>query len=134
MITVVGIMTEKILDEKITSLVSELSKEDIKRVVERFQSELEQREHSDKKAAIAQIMAIADSAGLIVTFSDVDLSKRKTGVKIGTRAKIKYRNPATGQEWSGRGLKPKWVLKLVAEGKNIDDYLTSEFTLPDANV
>jgi DNA-binding protein H-NS len=32
----------------------------------------------------------------------------------------KYRDPATGKTWSGRGLAPKWL-----EGKNREDFLIS---------
>lgn len=33
----------------------------------------------------------------------------------------KYRDPATGKTWTGRGLKPKWVEALLAAGKSLDD-------------
>ncbi len=32
----------------------------------------------------------------------------------------KYRNPATGETWTGRGKAPKWI-----EGKNREEYLIS---------
>ncbi len=35
----------------------------------------------------------------------------------------KYRNPETGDTWTGRGLKPKWVEAALAEGKSLDDLL-----------
>ncbi len=38
--------------------------------------------------------------------------------------KAKYRNPATGESWSGRGLQPKWVQAAIASGKSLDDFLT----------
>ena len=33
----------------------------------------------------------------------------------------KFRGP-NGETWSGRGLMPRWLAKLVAEGKNREDY------------
>jgi DNA-binding protein H-NS len=42
----------------------------------------------------------------------------------------KYRNPETGDAWTGRGLKPKWVEAALAEGKSLDDLLIS--SEPDA--
>jgi len=122
-------MTEKKSD-KIFEIIDELSTEEIKSVVEQFKSEIELREHAEKTAAVAEIKRIADKAGLIVSISDVDFLKRKAGAKVGTKAKIKYRNPVTGEEWSGRGLKPKWIFDFIADGKNIQDYLTDEFKLP----
>lgn len=34
----------------------------------------------------------------------------------------KYRDPATGNTWSGRGLKPKWLAAALAEGKTLQDF------------
>lgn len=42
--------------------------------------------------------------------------KAKTGKKVGAVAP-KYRNPQTGETWSGRGRAPKWL-----EGKNKEDF------------
>lgn len=122
-------MTEKKSD-KIFEITDQLSTEEIKNVVARFQSELELREHAEKIAAVAEINAIADRVGLIVSISDVNFLKRKAGAKVGAKAKMKYRNPVTGEEWSGRGLKPKWIIDFIAEGKDIQDYLTDAFKLP----
>ena len=36
---------------------------------------------------------------------------------------VKYRNPATGESWSGRGLRPRWVLLAMDEGKTQDEFL-----------
>ena len=35
----------------------------------------------------------------------------------------KYRNPETGDTWTGRGLKPKWLQQALAEGKSLDEFL-----------
>lgn len=35
----------------------------------------------------------------------------------------KYRNPTTGESWSGRGLRPRWLVAAMDEGKALDDFL-----------
>ena len=35
----------------------------------------------------------------------------------------KFRNPETGDTWTGRGLKPKWLEQALAEGKSLDEFL-----------
>ena len=35
---------------------------------------------------------------------------------------VKYRSPATGESWSGRGLRPRWVLLAMDEGKALEDF------------
>jgi DNA-binding protein H-NS len=38
----------------------------------------------------------------------------------------RFRNPeAPDQTWSGRGLQPLWMRKLLADGKTIDDFRIS---------
>ncbi|MDR7331733.1 ParB/RepB/Spo0J family partition protein [Roseateles asaccharophilus] len=34
----------------------------------------------------------------------------------------RYRNPATGETWSGRGLQPKWLKAAIAAGNQLADY------------
>ncbi|MDD5388431.1 MAG: H-NS histone family protein [Gallionellaceae bacterium] len=38
---------------------------------------------------------------------------------------VKYRDPVSGQGWSGRGRRPGWVAALEAQGKTIEDCLVS---------
>lgn len=40
----------------------------------------------------------------------------------GQRAPLKYRNAATGETWSGRGLQPKWLKVALAAGARLDDF------------
>ncbi len=41
------------------------------------------------------------------------------------RAKLlpKFRNPETGDTWTGRGLKPKWLEQALAEGRLLSEFL-----------
>lgn len=41
----------------------------------------------------------------------------------GGKIVAKYRNPDDGSTWSGRGLKPRWVLLAMDEGKALEDFL-----------
>jgi DNA-binding protein H-NS len=45
------------------------------------------------------------------------------------RARIKYRNPETGETWSGYGYKPRWVRAWLEKkrGRQLDDLLADEF-------
>jgi DNA-binding protein H-NS len=48
---------------------------------------------------------------------------RKAAVKSKSNSPAKYRGP-NGELWAGGlGRKPEWVRSVLAEGKNIDDYL-----------
>ena len=38
------------------------------------------------------------------------------------RVAPKYRNDATGETWSGRGLQPRWLQAALASGARIEDF------------
>lgn len=44
-------------------------------------------------------------------------TKRKVGVAVAA----KYRGP-NGEAWSGRGLKPRWLAALLAEGRTKEEF------------
>lgn len=45
----------------------------------------------------------------------------KTGRKAGQPVAAKYRGP-NGETWSGRGLTPKWLATLVAQGQSKESF------------
>jgi DNA-binding protein H-NS len=45
------------------------------------------------------------------------VKKKKSGVAVAA----KYRGP-NGESWSGRGLTPRWLASLLAEGKTKEDF------------
>lgn len=58
--------------------------------------------------AVAQVRALIADYGL--TQQDVFRSGRKSGKSAaGTKVAPKYRDPASGQTWTGRGKAPKWI-------------------------
>ena len=72
-------------------------------------SEARRRELSD---AVAQVRSLVAEFGL--TPQDVFPAGKgagKTGRSsmAGTKVAPKYRNPATGETWTGRGKAPKWI-------------------------
>lgn len=59
------------------------------------------------KEAIANVRAIVAEFELSV--SDVFPKAKGRGRKSAQASEAKYRDPATGQTWSGRGRAPKWI-------------------------
>jgi DNA-binding protein H-NS len=75
--------------------------------------EARKRELAD---AVARVQAIVAEYGL--TADDI-FSGRKSGRRAtATKVPPKYRNPITGQTWTGRGKAPKWI-----EGRDRDQFL-----------
>ena len=67
-------------------------------------SEARRRELSD---AVNQVRALVAEFGL--TSQDVFPTGRARSASAGTKVAPKYRNPATGETWTGRGKAPKWI-------------------------
>ena len=51
------------------------------------------------------------------------LNKKSQPQKAKRETVAKYQNPETNETWSGLGNKPIWVKAVLAEGKNLDDFL-----------
>lgn len=84
------------------------------------QIELTKKER--RAGAIEQIRALMREYDL----SASDLSSRagsKSGsAKKGGKVAAKYRNTATGDTWSGRGLQPKWLKAALTGGRKLEDF------------
>jgi DNA-binding protein H-NS len=79
-----------------------------------------------KKASIDRLKTLMAEEGL--TLADLAgeakasrASSKSSPIK-GRKVPAKYRNSATGQEWSGRGIQPKWLQEAIAAGKPIEDF------------
>ena len=74
-----------------------------------------------KAAAIADVRKLMADHGL--TAADLTATgKSKTGMKAGSKVAAKYRDPVTGSTWTGRGLKPKWMVAAIEAGKSLNDF------------
>jgi DNA-binding protein H-NS len=90
-----------------------------------LEKQIAEAQREERASAIAQVRALMQQHGL----SAADLSARaaspkSTGAKRGggTPVAPKYRDPATGKTWSGRGLKPNWLKSALANGRSVGDF------------
>jgi DNA-binding protein H-NS len=78
-------------------------------------------QREQRAQAIAQVRALMAEHGL----SLADLGSRMTAAprKAGSgKVAPKFRNPATGDSWSGRGLQPNWLKTALAGGAQLEDF------------
>lgn len=87
-----------------------------------IEREIESTRRREKSDAIAKIRALMSEHGLTVD----DLSGKsvtpKASSAAGSKVAAKYRNAATGETWSGRGLQPKWLRAALAAGRTIEEF------------
>ena len=73
---------------------------------EALEKQIIEAKSREKAEGIAKAKAIIDQYGL----SASDLFSRKGGAGTrGGKVAAKYRNPTTGETWTGRGKAPKWI-------------------------
>jgi DNA-binding protein H-NS len=88
---------------------------------EALDREIEQTKKQERGEAIKQVRALMAQYGLTpadLTVRNAPKAKGTTGKKVAA----KYRNAATGESWSGRGLQPKWLKAALAGGKKLSDF------------
>ena len=86
---------------------------------------LQAQAHEARKTEIAGVVADirAKMTEYNLTVEDLGLGARRAGSRAGSTVAPKYRDPATGQTWSGRGKRPKWLAAEVAAGKSLEQFL-----------
>ena len=76
---------------------------------------------TERNDAVAKVRALMAEHGLTAA----DLIAKAPGPRASTSGRkvaAKYRDPATGDAWSGRGLQPKWLKAALASGRSLSDF------------
>jgi DNA-binding protein H-NS len=61
-----------------------------------------------------------------ITAADLAATGRKASPSVDkepSKVAAKYRDPATGSTWSGRGLKPRWLSAAIENGHTQEEFL-----------
>ena len=98
--------------------------------IESLQKKAEAARKAELSKTIDEIRAKMEAFGItIADLRDAAPKKRgKRGAKKAaktTKRKVaaKYRDPASGAEWSGRGRSPRWLAAAMAKGAKIEQFL-----------
>ena len=99
-----------------------------------LQDLLAQRAEIEKKIVDAQREARGDAINKVRTLmaefglTAADMSGRSAAPRVAGAAKPvskvapKYRNAATSETWTGRGLQPKWLKAALAGGAKLEEF------------
>jgi DNA-binding protein H-NS len=88
---------------------------------EALERQIELTKKQDRSEAIAKVRSLMSEYGLSIS----DLSAKSTPkarASTGNKVAAKYRNKATGDSWSGRGLQPKWLKAALSAGRKIEEF------------
>ena len=72
-----------------------------------LEQKINEARRNELSEAVSQVRALVTEFGL--TAQDVFPAGKARSASAGSKVAPKYRNPATGQTWTGRGKSPKWI-------------------------
>jgi len=65
----------------------------------------------------------ADDAPAAPADSELKRQAEAATARAGGKIVAKFRDPATGQTWTGRGLRPRWLVQALEGGRTLDEFL-----------
>lgn len=107
---------------------------DIQSQIEKLQKQANEIKAKEFHSTVQEILAKMQAFG--ITVKDLQGAKpvkgargkkvtaskpAKVSKKLGTPVAAKYRGP-NGETWSGRGLTPKWLSALIAQGQTKESF------------
>ncbi len=85
-----------------------------------LERQIAETRHAERADAIAQIRQLMSQYGL--DLADISGRSGPAARTPAAKATPKFRDPATGQTWAGRGLQPNWLKAALATGKPLSDF------------
>ena len=102
------------------SEIATLSENELAELIAKASRELEVKRQGKKRETIAQIKELASSIGVSVEISE---SEKKATSRRGSSVPVKYRDPDNSRNaWTGRGMKPRWLNALLAQGRSLEEF------------
>ena len=96
---------------------------------QQIQTEIQSKLSSQRSGVVNQIKELMAQHG--ITADDLTTQKPQRAASAATnpskdgtsKVAAKYRDPATGATWTGRGLKPLWMRSAIESGRTQDEFL-----------
>jgi DNA-binding protein H-NS len=85
-----------------------------------LEQQIADAQRHQRAEAIQKVRTLMNEYGL--TVADIGSKGAAAPKKAGAKVAAKYRNAATGDSWSGRGLKPKWLTAALSSGRTLSDF------------
>jgi DNA-binding protein H-NS len=88
-----------------------------------IEKQIQDAQRSERAGVLNQIKALMSQHDL--TIEDLGANAgaaSKKSANAGKKVAAKYRNPSTGETWTGRGLQPKWLQAAIASGQQVEEF------------
>ena len=116
----------------VIALLEGLTVADLDKVIAEAERQREARRESGKKVLVEEFRAKAAAMGvsleeLLGSSAQTDRpaakGRRDRKGALAASPVIKYRNPDTGETWSGRGRMPRWMALAEERGRSREEFL-----------
>lgn len=97
------------------------SLQDLLKQREDIDRQIEETRKAERAKAMQQIRALMSAFGIAASDMTAKAAPKSKSAPT-KKAAIKYRNTATGDTWSGRGLQPRWLKAALAQGARLGDF------------
>jgi DNA-binding protein H-NS len=104
--------------DKFRALVYNLSTQELEELIKVAQGRKNDELANAKASFLDEVKARAATLGMSIA----DLVGLGGGQKAAGPTGVKYRNPKTGETWSGRGRPARWITELEAKGQNREKF------------
>jgi DNA-binding protein H-NS len=117
---------EKASADDVIPLLEGLAIGDLEKVIAAAERQREAKRESGKKELMEEFRTRAEALGL--SLGDLAAAgPPKAGRPSGKGSTaqspaVKYRNPETGETWSGRGRAPKWLTRAEQQGRGREEF------------
>jgi DNA-binding protein H-NS len=103
-------------------------KEALQRQQEEIARSIAEFQAAQRASVINEIKSLMAQHGLTPADLAAPSKRGNSGAaaeKEPSKVAIKYRDPESGSTWTGRGLKPRWLVAAIESGRSLDDFLVS---------
>jgi DNA-binding protein H-NS len=99
-----------------------MSEAELQAMIEDAGRALKDKQQGKRREIIGQIKQLAASIGVGVEIIEGASASPRKGRKV----PIKFQNPDNlSEQWSGRGVRPKWLQNLLNQGRRLDEFEVS---------
>ncbi len=88
-----------------------------------LEKQIEDARREERADVISKIHAMMAEHDIRISDLGGRPGKRKSSASTaGRKLPAKYRDPATGDSWTGRGIRPKWLQAKLESGRKLEDF------------
>jgi DNA-binding protein H-NS len=115
---------------EVIKLLEKLTVGDLDKVIAAAEQQREAKRESSKKELVEEFRARAEALGLSLReLAGAPEASPSTGKGRSSQKEapthspaVRYRNPETGETWSGRGRAPKWIVLADRQGRSREEF------------